>query len=174
MLIAETDRLALRHFIAGDATAMKAVFCDPGVMRYGDGVRTPEWVRTWIAAMIDTCYPNWGFGMWAVLEKATREVIGYAGLSRFPDRYRTDEAELGFRLARFHWGRGHATEAAAAIRDHGLRTLRLPRIVAIIDPDNLAAVRVAEKIGMRCEREIMLAGYTRPDRLYVIPRPTAP
>ena len=56
------------------------------------------------------------------------------------------------------------------IMGHDLNTLRLPRIIAIIDPGNLASVRVAEKIGMRFEREIMFDGYTHPDHLYAVLR----
>jgi ribosomal-protein-alanine N-acetyltransferase len=52
--------------------------------------------------------------------------------------------------------------------DYALHRLRLPRIIAMIDPDNVASVRVAEKIGMTLEREIMFRGYTHPDHLYSI------
>jgi hypothetical protein len=110
----------------------------------------------------------WGFGMWAVLEKATCDVIGYVGLSRFPNRCGPNEAELGFRLACPYWGRGYATEAAMAARDYALHRLLLPRLIAMIDPDNVASVRVAEKIGMTLESEIMFHGYTHPDHLYAI------
>lgn len=174
MLVAETERLMLRHFAAADACALEAVFCSPEVMRYGDGVQTPKWIRAWVAEMIDGWYATWGFGMWAIVEQATGDVIGYCGVSRFPSRCGRDEAELGYRLARVHWGRGYATEAAGAVRDHGLYTLRVPRIIAVIDPANGASVRVAVKIGMRFEREITFDGYTHPDHLYVIRRPTAP
>jgi RimJ/RimL family protein N-acetyltransferase len=94
---------------------MQGIFCDPDVMRYTDnGVQTPEFASLWIARML-CCYLVWGFGMWAIVEKATSEVIGYAGLSRYSDRCEPNEAELGFRLARAHWGRGYATEAARAV-----------------------------------------------------------
>ena len=128
-------------------------------MRFSDGVRTPEGVREWVGDMVADRYPSWGFGMWAVLEKRTDQMIGYCGLSQFPDRAGT---ELGFRLARQYWGRGFATEAATAARDHGLVTIQLPRIVALIDPANLVAVRVVEKIGMRYDRDIMLPAWRCP------------
>ena len=168
MLVTKTARLVIRHFAIDDAGAMEAVFCDPEVMRYSeDGVQPPQFVRVWVANTIDY-YPMWGFGMWAVIEKETRDVIGYAGLSRFLNRCGPNEAELGFRLARPYWFRGYATEAATATCDYALHRLRLPRIIAMIDPDNVASVRVAEKIGMTLEREIMFRGYTHPDHLYSI------
>jgi [ribosomal protein S5]-alanine N-acetyltransferase len=211
MLVTETPRLLVRHFSANDADAMKAIFCDPEVMRYSDdGVQTPEFARVWVANMIgyypmsglqrfpfiwdrqvipyeretlqiplsapvlvgepDSTSPGHALGMWAVIEKVTQDLIGYVGLSRFPSRCGPNEAELGFRLARRYWGRGYATEAAGAACDYALHRLLLPRIIAMIDPDNTASVRVAVKIGMTRESEIMFQGYTHPDHLYAIRR----
>src|SRR4051812_16219943 len=118
MVIVQTPRLILRHFTPGDIEAMTAIFADPEVMRFSDGVRSPQWVRSWIANWINDYYPKWHFGPWAVLDKETSTVIGYAGLTRFPERCADHEAEIGFRLARAHWQRGLATEAAQAVRDH--------------------------------------------------------
>ncbi|NIM00138.1 MAG: GNAT family N-acetyltransferase, partial [Acidobacteria bacterium] len=64
-----------------------------------------------------------------------------------------DEIELGYRLMPEFWGRGLATEAARACRDYALRTLGLPRIISIIEPDNVGSIRVAEKAGLRYERD---------------------
>ena len=167
MRVAETERLELRHLTADDAGALAAVFCDPEVMHYSDGVQTPAWVPSWAAEMIDACYPAWGFGIWAALERATGVLVGYCGLSRFPGRCEADEAELGFRLARAYWGRGYATEAAAAALDHGVNALRPRRVIAIVDPENLASLQLVQKIGMTFEGEITFAGYTHPDHVYV-------
>ena len=168
MLVTETSRLLIHHFSANDADAMEAIFCDPEVMRYSEnGVQTPEFARVWVANMIGY-YPRWGLGMLAVIEKVTRDLIGYVGLSRFPNRCGPNEAELGFRLARPYWGRGYATEAARGVCGYARDRLLLPRIIAIIDPDNVASVRVVEKIGMTRESEIMFQGYTHPDHLYAI------
>jgi [ribosomal protein S5]-alanine N-acetyltransferase len=167
-VIVQTPRLVLREFEPGDGEAMHRVFGDREVMRYSDGVRSPQWVRAWIEGWIDERYRQWGFGVWAVLEKPTLAVIGYCGLSRFPERRAADDAEIGFRLMRPHWGRGLATEAAVAVRAHAFDVLRLPQLVALIDPQNLAAVRVARKIGLRYEGEVILPGYDHPDHLYAL------
>jgi [ribosomal protein S5]-alanine N-acetyltransferase len=171
MVIARTRRLTLRHFHPSDGEAMDRVFGDPEVMRYGDGMRTPEWVRRWVAGWTDQYYLAWGFGMWAVVEDSSGAVIGYCGLSRFPGRCAAGDTEIGFRLARPYWGRGFATEAACAVRDHAFETLALPRLIAIIDPGNLASIRVAEKIGMRYAKDVSVEGYTHPDRVYALERP---
>jgi [ribosomal protein S5]-alanine N-acetyltransferase len=170
MVIAETPRLILRHVQLGDAAAMQAVFGDAEVMRYSEGVRPPQWVRSWLTEWLTEYYPRWGFGSWAVLDKRTTSVIGYCGISRFPGRCTEVEAEIGFRLARAYWGCGLATEAATAVRNHAFHALHLPRLVALIDPANVASVRVAEKVGLRYERDVMLPGYDHPDHFYALDR----
>lgn len=172
MIIAETSRLILRQFRLDDLEAMNAVYRDAEVMRYGDGVQSPARVRAWIGDWIEKYYLQWGFGMWAVMEKKTAVVIGYCGLSQFPGRCAEGETEIGFRLARRHWGCGFATESAMAVRDHAFAELRLPCLIALIAPANVASIRVAEKIGMRYEREAMLAGYDHPDEVYSVNRVT--
>jgi [ribosomal protein S5]-alanine N-acetyltransferase len=170
MLIAETPRLVIRHFAAGDAEAMEAVFCDVEIMRYSeDGVEEPEAVRVRISSIIAN-YPTSCLGTWAIAEKLTRNVIGYVALSPRCNHCSPCEAELGFRLARSHWGRGYATEAARAACSHAFDKLFLVRIVAMIDPNNEASARVAKKVGMTLQGEIMFPGYTHPDHLYAIAR----
>jgi RimJ/RimL family protein N-acetyltransferase len=171
MFIVATTRLLLRPFHLGDAEAMGRVFGDPEVMKYGDGVQTPAWVREWIAQRADDLYGRLGLGMWAVVENPGGTVLGYCGLARSTGRCAPGETEIGYRLARPHWGRGFGTEAASAVRDYAFDTLRLPRLIALIDPANVAAIRVAEKIGMRYERDAMLKGYDHPDRVYRLDRP---
>jgi ribosomal-protein-alanine N-acetyltransferase len=169
--IAETERLILRHFDSSDADAMEGVYCDPEVMRYGRGVQTREWVRDRLRRWVEEDYPQWGFGLWAVVEKSSAAVIGYCGLTHFPDIGGQPEIEVGYRLARSYWGRGYATEAARAVRDYGFGSLGLTRLIALIDPQNVASIRAAEKIGMRHEKDVTLPGYTHSDRVYCISRP---
>ena len=169
--IVETERLRLRRLQASDAAAMDRVFADPEVMQYSDGVKTPAWVREWLASSEQQYYEPWGFGPWAVVKRSSETVLGYCGLFRFPDIDGVPEIELGYRLARAYWGQGFATEAALAVRDHAFETLRLPRLIALIDPANTASIRVAENIGMHHEKDVMLEGYTHPDRLYALANP---
>ncbi len=169
MIIAETPRLILRTFDAEDNDAMCRVLCDPEVMRYSDGIKTPEDIKGWIEECIEN-YSRHGFGLWAVVLKDSGKVIGYCGLTRFPDIDGQPEIEIGFRLSHSSWSRGYATEAAAAVRDHAFDTLGLSRLVALVDPDNTASIRVAEKIGMTFEKDVMMEDYDHPDRLYVVKR----
>jgi [ribosomal protein S5]-alanine N-acetyltransferase len=168
MFTLKTERLFLRHFHIVDAETMHRVFGDPEVMRFGDGVQTIEWVQAWLGTCLERYYQMWGFGPYAVVEKRSPNVIGYCGLFFFPDVNGQPEVEIGYRLARSAWGQGYATEAAGAVRDFAFVSLNIKRLIAMIDPSNSASIRVAKKIGMRYEKEVMLEGYTHPDYVYVV------
>ncbi len=146
------------------------VFRDPEVMRFGDGVQSPDWVRQWLQRRLEDYHQGRGLGVWAVVEKSSGETIGYCGLFFFPDVCGQPEIEIGYRLARSHWGRGYATEAARAVRDYAFQTLNVQRLIALIDPENTASIRVAEKLGMVYEKDVMFPGYTHPDRVYALAR----
>jgi RimJ/RimL family protein N-acetyltransferase len=171
MIVVETERLILRHFHLFDGEAMDHVFGDVEVMRFGAGVQTKQWVGEWLRSCLEDYYQKLGFGPWAVVKKDSRAVIGYSGLFYFPDIAGRPEIEIGYRLARRFWGQGYATEAVTAVRDYGFGTLCLPRLIALIDPQNVASIRVAEKAGMRCEGEVMLEGYSHPDHVYSVVNP---
>lgn len=170
MFLLTTERLSLRHFHILDAEAMMQVFGDPEVMRFGDGVQTPEWIQNWISTCLQRYHQTWGFGPYAVVEKQSPEPIGYCGLFYFPNVDGRPEVEIGYRLRRSAWGQGFATEAARAVRGYAFNILGMQRMIALIDPSNMGSIHVAEKIGMRYEKDVMLPGYTYPDRLYAISR----
>lgn len=154
-----------------DAYALESVFSDPEVMRFSDGIQTAPWVHAWLQHRLEHDYPVRGYGPYSIVDKRSRQVMGYCGLFDFADLGGRAEVEIGYRLAQRYWGKGYATEAARAVCDYGFQTLGLSRLVAMIDPANLTSVRVAEKLGMRYEKEVMLAGYTHSDHLYVIENP---
>lgn len=169
MVISTTERLLLRAFTPADEPMLLHLFADPEVMRFGDGPRPSEWTHRWLRDTLDS-YARRGYGPWAVVEKADGERIGYCGLFYYPDVNGRPEIEIGYRLTRTWWGRGCATEAVIAARDYAFATLSLTRLIALIDPANLASIRVAEKAGLRHEADALLPGYTYPDRVYGIER----
>ncbi len=167
-VIVETDRLVVRLLRHSDVDAMNRVFGDPEVMRFGNGVQTSEWVRNWLCCCLANYQEKSGVGPWAVIEKSSAEVIGYCGMFYFSNVCGQPETEIGYRLARSYWGRGYATEAARAVLNYAFNILRLPRLISIIDPFNVRSIRVAEKLGMRYEKDVMFEGYTHPDNVYAI------
>lgn len=154
--VRETARLRLRLFAERDLGALAAMYADAETMRHiGDG-RTFTRDETWraIAGMLG----HWalrGFGMWALELKQTGELVGRAG---FIDPEGWPGFELGWLVARPHWGKGYATEAARFALDHALSTMGRRRVISLIRPGNERSTRVAEKLGMRAEGEIELLG----------------
>lgn len=167
VFLIETTRLLIRRFAMSDHAAMTRVFHDADVMRFGDGVQSAEWVNDWLRRALES-YERRGYGPWAVVVKSSGAVIGYCGLFYFRDVNGRPEIEIGYRLARRYWGRGYATEAVTAARDHAFDALGLSRLIALIDPANVTSIRVARKAGMCHETNAMLPGYTYPDQLYSI------
>ncbi|MGE5377239.1 MAG: GNAT family N-acetyltransferase [Bacteroidota bacterium] len=167
MVILETKRLLIRQFHLFDGEAMERVFGEPEVMRFGPGVQSRQWVQDWLRGCLQN-YNKLGLGPWAVVEKMSRQAIGYSGLCHFPDIEGHPEIEIGYRLALSFWNQGFATEAILTIRNYAFNVLCLPRLIALTNPQNTASIHVAEKAGMRYEREVMLEGYTYPDHLYSI------
>jgi ribosomal-protein-alanine N-acetyltransferase len=146
---------------------LQLVLGDAEVMRFGDGLQTKEWAYQWLQRYIAD-YEKYGYGPYAIIEQNTGKMIGYCGLFYFPDINGKEEVEIGYRLAQSTWGQGYATEAARAVKDFAWNTLNLSRLVALIDPANIASIHVAKKLGMQYESEVMLEGYTHPDHLYSI------
>jgi RimJ/RimL family protein N-acetyltransferase len=152
----ETERLVVRTLQAADAPLLAALWMDPDVTRYMGGPRDYAQVLASIQDDVRRDPPP-SFDLWPVFEKASGRLVGNCGLIDKVIEGRS-EIELVYVFALGAWGRGYATEAAAAIRDHAFGVLALPRLVALIDPANAASGRVAEKIGMRLERDTQRPG----------------
>lgn len=168
----ETECLVLRMPRAEDAPGLLEGFGDPEAMRYiGDGSSADlagaeeavdRWLERWDA---------WGIGMFVVERAEDARVLGRAGFLRWdPETWEIGgpETELGWGLAREHWGSGYATEAALALRDWALGERGLTRLISLIQHGNVRSFRVAEKIGERYERDVEVRG--KATRLYSLER----
>lgn len=151
MHIVDTERLILRPFTPGDLDALAAINSDPHVMRYiGDGKPAPREHTAERLTFILEHGRRHGFSVWAVCSKQTPSLIGFCGLHHLDG---TIEVEVGYRLAREHWGKGFATEAARASLRYGFEDLELDRIVAVVQGENIASQRVLEKLGLKYEKD---------------------
>jgi RimJ/RimL family protein N-acetyltransferase len=154
MDVVETPRLRLRRYRPDDADRVAPIYADPETTRYAGGVRTPEMIAERIAN-VDDHWRAHGFGPWVVALPATDEPIGHCGLRRCQSSAATpDEIELLYLLAKPHWGQGLASEAASMALAVGFGVWGFARIMAMVHPDNVASVRVLEKLGMTCERSV--------------------
>jgi ribosomal-protein-alanine N-acetyltransferase len=155
----QSSRLSLRDVTLADAAALFELDRDLEVMRFLGGVRAGASVddmRALLAGRIAGYARSPGLGLGSCFLSPSGEFIGWFMLRR--RKYRpydangalldpTEDAELGYRLARRFWGQGYATEMSRALVRHGLEQLALPRIVAFVDAEHVASVRVLQKAG---------------------------
>lgn len=139
-----TARLRLRPRAIEDLDTSIAINSDPEVMRFLGDVWPPERQRVHLSTQIATDFGP-GLGYWSLFERGSDEMLGWVLLVPLP---RTEDVQIGYRLRRDAWGRGLATEAATTIMAHGLQTLKLPAIAAVVHPANLASQRVLAKLGL--------------------------
>jgi ribosomal-protein-alanine N-acetyltransferase len=157
-LIVDTERCLVRPAVEADFDALVRLWTDPDVARHLGGPRDAKKVRAALKGALDEP-PE--YTLWPTVEKATGRVIGDCGLlqKRIDER---EEVEVVYVLAKDAWGKGYATEVAAALVEFGFRR-GLPRVVALIDPGNAASGRVASKIGMVREGATTRPGGRRMD-----------
>lgn len=112
-------------------------------------------------AALDLFIAHWvehGFGVWAVIDKHARVLIGQCGLKYLPDRA---EVEVLYALDTPYWGQGLASEAAGAALRYGFEVARLARIAAVANPEHGASHRVMEKLGMTYQGPVEVYGGIR-------------
>ena len=165
-----TERLILRRPRADDAADPAVAYADPEVVRFmGDGsTATLTEVEEGIAEWLDR-WESWGMSLCSLERREDGRVVGRAGFLRWdPETWQVggDETELGWLLAREHWGQGYATEAALALREWAVAERGLTRLISLIRPGNDRSVRVAERLGERYERDVEVRG--KLSRLYSI------
>ena len=147
---APTPRVILRPMVDDDLDDMAALLGDSVVMTYYPRPRTRDEAHAWITWTRDS-YRDHGFGLWVLVERSTGEFLGDCGLT-VQQVDGVNELEIGYHVRASRQGEGFATEAATAVRDHARDVLAAARLIAIIDPANLASQRVASKIGLRLEK----------------------
>jgi RimJ/RimL family protein N-acetyltransferase len=157
MPILETPRLILRPFREQDVNLVAKLMENPDFMRFSLGTYTREQTTAFLEKILD--WERRGLpSQFAVIFRENGELIGYCGFFH-QDVDGRNEIEIGYRLHSDYWNRGIATEAAKKVRDHGFGELKLPRVISLIHPDNVASRRVAEKIGMLFERQTVFKGF---------------
>lgn len=150
MYVLETERLGLRKMEVSDADYLMEIFSDPVAMQYYPSTFPREVAEKWIGFNLK-CYDTVGVGFFVCVLKTYGEFVGQCGIvPQVVDGQQ--EMELGYMLARRHWGKGFATEAALACRDYGFYTIGLDRLVATIFHLNTPSIKVAERLSMKFEK----------------------
>jgi RimJ/RimL family protein N-acetyltransferase len=139
----ETGRLILRGLTQDDFEALAAIYADPDVMQFLGGVqeRSDAW------RSLGSHIGHWalrGYGVWAVERKSDGALLGRVGMIN-PEGW--PGLEIGWTLGKPYWGKGYATEAAAASVAYAFTTQPVDKLISCIDPANKPSQQVAERIG---------------------------
>ena len=157
IVVLETERLRLRHFVPEDVAALEAVLGDPIAMEWYDAPFDHEGVKSWIERNISR-YGRDGHGLWAMILKSSGELIGDCGcvLQEVEGR---QQLEIGYHVRRDLWGSGYAPEAARACMDYAFNKLGVECVISMIRPGNRNSIRVAEKNGLVREKVVFWRGH---------------
>src|SRR5690349_22993850 len=151
MTVLETKRLSLRRLTVDDAEFILTLLNEPAFLRYiGDKkVRNLDDARQYIINGPRASYERHGFGLYMVELRDSHTPIGMCGLIK---RDELPDADIGFAFLPDYWNKGFALEAATAVLNDARERLKLKRVLAIVNPDNDASIRLLEKLGLRFQR----------------------
>jgi RimJ/RimL family protein N-acetyltransferase len=165
-LILETDRLRLRRFRGEDVDAVFAIIGDPVSMQYYPKTFHRDDAKQWIERN-QRRYRDDGFGLFAMTLKGSEEVIGDCGVIK-QNVEGAVAMEVGYHLRRDQWGNGYATEAARACMGLAFQSFGADKVISLIRPENVPSRRVAERNGMKLERQVV--HYGLPHLVYAMSR----
>ncbi len=146
-----TERLVLRRLVPEDFEAVRKIHSDPRVMAIYGGVFTEQGTRDFIQRNLDR-YAKDGVSFFAITVKETGELIGCGGIV-MQETDQGIEPEIGYQMRHDQWRKGYATEMARGCMKYAFETMKVDHIISLIRPDNAASRRVAEKNGLRVDRE---------------------
>ena len=167
MDVLQTERLRLRPMRLDDVDPLSTVLGDVETMRWYPAPFDREEVEAWIRRQLGR-YERDGFGLLAVEERSTGDVLGDCGATIQPVEGEL-HVELGWHVRRDRWGEGIATEGGAACRDWCWTNLDVDHVISLIRPENRQSWRVAEKLGMTAWKETIRAALVH--RVYRLARP---
>jgi ribosomal-protein-alanine N-acetyltransferase len=152
-IIIETDRLLLRRQVPEDLQDLWDFHRNPENIRYyHDAPTTFEEVREQLEWDIGWYQENDDLGTWAIIHKGTGRLVGLCSLMPWTVDG-VEEVEMAYILSEECRGQGLGTELSRAVIRYGLETLKLARVVSLIETENRLSQHVVEKAGMRFEKE---------------------
>ncbi|WP_435353793.1 GNAT family N-acetyltransferase [Emticicia sp. SJ17W-69] len=156
-ILIETERLYLRKLTLEDAPFMLELLNTPTWLQFiGDrNVHSIEDAENYLKNGTLKSYQENGFGFYAVIEKTSGKTIGMCGLIK---RDSLPDIDIGFAFLPHLISKGFGYEAASATLDYALNTLKIKRIIAIVNPDNEKSIGLIKKIGLHFEKMIKFGG----------------
>lgn len=146
-MLLETERLILRQITRKDFPLLCKILQNPEVMWAYERTLSNLEITVWLERQLAQYHEN-GFGLMAVIQKATNELIGQTGIT-WQNWNGRKVPEIGYIFKKSCWHQGYATEAASACKQYALDILGLNEVFSIIRENNIASQHVATRNGMR-------------------------
>ena len=154
--IAETERIKIASFDINDTDLLFQLTSNAEVMKFFPKTLNHQETTEMLCNILEQ-YNKYGHSFWKLLLKTDGQFIGIAGLLH-QDINGQEETEIGYRIIREHWNKGYATEAAQACREYAQNILGKKRLISLILPENIASIRVAQKLGAQKEKSVLFKG----------------
>lgn len=155
--ILETERLLLREITHDDCDDLLQIWGDAEAMRLFPKTLNRQEMADWVDRNLNR-YESYGHGVWAVILKESLQFVGDCGLV-IQEVEGVEELEVVYHFTTKFWGQGFATEAARGCMEYAFTRLNSRRVISMVRPENLSSRRVAERNGLRIEKEIFWRGY---------------
>jgi ribosomal-protein-alanine N-acetyltransferase len=153
----QSQRLIFRHLEIADSVVWEGFVSNAEAVKFfPPGLNVTQSAVAWIERQLKR-YKTDGFGLNALIEKASGAFVGQCGLLR-QEVDGVQELEIGYHLLPKFWKKGFAAEAASACRIFAFENRMTTSIISIIHPQNIASQRVAERNGMKKEKETVWCG----------------
>ncbi len=145
-----TERLHLRKMKVSDSPSLFKIWSDPEVTKFMNiNCFTDENQAKDMIKLLDEFSQDNKAIRFSIIEMDSNEIIGSCGFN-FLD-YENAKAEIGYDIAKAFWGRGYASEAICALLDYAFSSLKLNRIEAKVEPENVKSVKVLQKLNFTFE-----------------------
>lgn len=156
--IQNTERLIVRPLNEDDIQKWDVFLKDSDVFKYYPNTMkyNENYAEYWVNVQIER-YRDKGFGLMALEDKISGNLIGQCGLIR-QKLDGLEEVEIGYHLLKEHRGQGYATEAAQHFKALAFNQLFLDSVISIIHPENIASQMVASRNGMTKEKSTIWQG----------------
>lgn len=145
-----TERVHLRKMKVSDSPSLFKIWSDPEVTKFMniDSFTDENQAKDMIKLLDEFSLDNKAI-RFSIIEMESNEIIGSCGFNSLD--FENEKAEIGYDIARAFWGRGYASEAISALLDYAFSTLKLNRIEAKVEPENVNSVKVLRKLNFMFE-----------------------
>ncbi|NUU64146.1 GNAT family N-acetyltransferase [Paenibacillus agri] len=148
--VLETERLHLRKMDVSDSSSLFKIWSDPEVTKFMNvSCFTDEHQAIEMINLLDDLSQDLKAIRFSIINKESNEIIGSCGYNSLD--FENEKAEIGYDIAKSFWGKGYASEALSSLLDYAFSSLKLNRIEAKVDPQNVNSIKLLQKLNFTFE-----------------------